>query len=105
MGVVVRLVMFLVGVLALGLVGLDTAQDHFAFDAGSLLNRMGETPGGLANMALGFASSGLDQLGGMLGGLMGGEADAEKPSLIQSWGPEGVSGLVAALLIMFSLRR
>ena len=52
MGVVVRLLAFLVGALALGFVGLDTAQDHFGVDAAGLLAKMGEMPGGIATTAL-----------------------------------------------------
>lgn len=105
MGVVVRLVVFLVGALGLALVGLDTAQDHFGVDAAGLLNMMGETPGGIANSALGLADGGLNHLGGLIGNLMGGEADAEKPGLVQAWGPESISAIVSALLVMFSTRR
>lgn len=105
MGVVVRLVTFLVGVLGLALVGLDTAHDHFGVDAEGLLNAMGETPGGVANSMLGLADSGLNQLGGLLGNLMGGEVDPENPGVVQNWGPESLSAIVAALLVMFSVRR
>lgn len=105
MGVVVRLVTFLVGVLGLALVGLDTAQDHFGVDAEGLLSSMGETPGGIANSLLGLADTGLTQLGDMMSNLMGGAADPEKPTLVQSWGPESVGGIVSLLLLMFSMRR
>lgn len=105
MGVVVRLVVFLVGALGLALVGLDTAQDHFGVDAAGLLNMMGDTPGGVANSMLGLADGGLNQLGGLIGNLMGGEADPEKPGLVQAWGPESISAIVSALLVMFSTRR
>ena len=36
----------------------------------------------------------------------GAEADAEAaPSLVQSYGPEAITALVSALLVMFSTRR
>ncbi|HPE31318.1 MAG TPA: hypothetical protein PLV61_08995 [Parvularculaceae bacterium] len=105
MGVVVRLLAFLVGVLAFGFVGLDTAQDHFGVDAAGLLAKMGEMPGGIATSALSMVDGGLDKLGVMMAGLQGGEVDPEKPGLVQSWGPQGLSALVSALVVMFSLRR
>lgn len=105
MGVVVRLVVFLVGALGLALVGLDTAQNHFGVDAAGLLNKMGETPGGVANSMLGLTNAGLNQLGGLIGNLMGAEADAEKPNMVQAWGPESISGIISALLVLFSTRR
>ncbi len=105
MSVVVRLVVFLVGALGFALVGLDTAQDHFGVDSAGLLNMMGETPGGVANSMLGMADGGLNQLGAMMGGLMGGQADAETPGVVQSWGPQSISAIISALLVLFSTRR
>ena len=64
MGVIVRLLTFVVGALGFVFTGLDTAQDHFGVDAASLLNMMGEMPGGIANNMLGMVSGGIDSLGG-----------------------------------------
>lgn len=105
MSVVVRLVVFLVGVLGIALVGLDTAQDEHLVDSVSLLNMMGETPGGVANSMLTAADGGLNQLGALMGSLMGEQADPENPGLVQQWGPESISALVSALLVFFSTRR
>jgi hypothetical protein len=105
MGVVVRLVIFLVGALGMALVGFDTAQDHFGVNSAGLLNMMGETPGGVANSMLGAADGGLNQLGAMLAGLMGGDAESGQAGLVQSWGPQSISALVSALLVFFSARR
>lgn len=105
MGVVVRLVLFLVGVLGLALVGLHSGDQLGVIKAHDLLNSMGETPGGVANSMLGMADNGLSQLGQLMGNLMGGQADPDNPSLVQSWGPESLSAIVSALLVLFSTRR
>ena len=105
MGVVVRLVTFLVGVIGFAFVGLDTAQEHFGVDAANLLGMLGETPAGIAGSGLGMVSGGLDQLGTILANAQGAEVDPENPGLVQSWGPEGIGAILAALLVMFSTRR
>ncbi|MEE2692214.1 MAG: hypothetical protein VX640_11815 [Pseudomonadota bacterium] len=101
MGAVVRIVVFLVGLLAFALTGLNGAQEA-GVDTSSLLTNLGPAEGA-ASSAQSMWGGLLGQLGGMMGDAMG--ADPENPGLVAQWGPEGVAGLVSALMMFFSTRR
>ncbi|GAB4518429.1 MAG: hypothetical protein Kow00133_03490 [Amphiplicatus sp.] len=104
MGVVIRLLVFIVGALGLILTGLVGAHDYFGVDTQALLMRMGETPGGVATSAQGAFASGLDWLGGMIADTMG-ASDPENPGAVATYGPTGIAAIVSALLLLFSTRR
>ncbi|MEX0645790.1 MAG: hypothetical protein WD076_10795 [Parvularculaceae bacterium] len=103
MGAVVRILVFVVGALGLAMSGLN-GYENVNPDAENLLNSLGPASG-VAHGMYGLFGTGLEQLGGLLGGVAGGEADADKPNMVAQWGPEGISGLISALLMMFSARR
>ncbi len=104
MGVILRLVMFLVGALGLIFVGLNAASG-FNVDTGGLLMKLGEAPGGVATSMAAQFNAGLDELGQMIAKAQGAAADPEKPSLLVSYGPEVIAAVVSGLLMMFSMRR
>lgn len=104
MGVILRLVFFLVGALGLIFVGLNVASG-FGVDTNALLMKLGETPGGIATGMAAHFGAGLDALGGMIAKAQGGAADADKPSMLVSYGPEVIAGVVSALFMMFGTRR
>ena len=104
MGIIIRLLVFVLGAIGLALTGLSGAQD-LGVDTNSMLASLGETPGDVATSASNTFDSGLDQLGGMLANATGGEADPENPGAVQKFGPEGIAALVSALMMMFSTRR
>jgi hypothetical protein len=104
MGVVLRLVFFLVGAVGLALVGLNAASG-FGVDTNSLLMKLGETPGGIANAMSTQFVAGLDHLGSMIAKAQGVPADAEKPGLLVDYGPSVIAAVVSAMLMMFSMRR
>lgn len=101
MGVVFRIVLFLVGVLALALTGLNGAQG-FGVETEPLMANLGPASG-VANAALDCWGGLLGNLGGMIGGAM--NADPENPGAVVQYAPLGIAALVSALLIMFSTRR
>lgn len=101
MGAIVRILVFVVGALGLTMSGLNGAE-HFGVNSADLL---GKVPGGVDESMYRLFSSGLGQLGGLLGGMTGGAGDADHPNMVAQWGPEGISGLISALLMMFSSRR
>lgn len=103
MGAIVKILLFVVGVLGIVLTGLAGASQA-GVDTGSLLMSMGDMPGGIATSTQNVFMSGLSSLGGMIAGWMGG-ADAENPGLVQVWGPVGIAGLVSVILVFFSTRR
>lgn len=106
MGVIVRLLTFLVGAAGLIFTGLDTMQEHFGAPVGDWLAMMGETPAGIANNLLAMVGGGIDSLGGMLAGMQGGEVDPNaEPGLVQTWAPEAITALVSILLVMFATRQ
>ncbi len=101
MGIVVRIVVFLVGLLGLSLTGLNGAQD-FGVDTGSLLANLGPAEGAAVS-AQGVWGGLLGQLGGVIGSAMG--ADPENPGAVVQYGPEGIAAVVSALMMFFSTRR
>ncbi len=103
MGAVVRILVFVVGVLGLALSGL-TGAENFNVDSSGLLGNLGPASG-VAQSMYGIFGTGRAQLGGLLGSVAGGDADPEKPNMVSQWGPEGIAGLVSALLMLFSSRR
>ena len=105
MGVIIRLVLFLVGALGFVFTGLDTAQEHFGAPVADWLGMMGETPAGIANSMLSVVSGGIDSLGGVLAGVGGAEGYPEAPSMLVNYGPEAITAIVSMLLVMFATRR
>jgi hypothetical protein len=104
MGVILRLVFFIVGLLGLIFVGLNAASG-FGVDTNSLLMKLGETPGGIATAMSSQFGAGLDALGGMIAKAQGSEVDPAKPSLLVQYGPDAIAAVVSALLMMFGMRR
>lgn len=106
MGVVLRLVFFLVGALGLVFVGLNAASG-FGVDTNALLMKMGQTPGGIATGISGQVGAGLDQLGAMIAKAQGADVAAAdyKPSILVKYGPDVAGAVVSALLMMFGMRR
>ena len=100
MGVIIRILVFLVGALGLAMSGLYGAE-NLSVDSQALL---GNVPGGVAEPVYGMFGQGMEQLAGLLAGVAG-EADPDKPNLVATWGPESISGLVSAVLMLFSTRR
>jgi hypothetical protein len=105
MGVIIRLVVFLVGALGLIFIGLNGAHDWFGVDTQALLDKLGETPGGIATAMSGQVDRGLDCLGGLLAKVGGEEVDPENPTALMKYGPEAIGAVVSALMVMFSTRR
>lgn len=101
MGVVIRIVLFVVGLLGLSLTGLNGAQDA-GVDTNTLLANLGPAEGA-ATSAQDIWGGLLGQLGGMLGNAT--NADPENPGAVVQYGPEGIAGLVSALMMFFSTRR
>jgi len=104
MGAVVKIGLFLAGLIGLSLTGLNGAQD-LGVDTNSLLAKMGETPGGVAASAQDMWGGLLNQVGGLIANAQGEAADPENPGALVKWGPEAIVGLVSALLMFFSTRR
>lgn len=105
MGVVVRLVAFVVGALGLVFVGLNGANDWFGMDTAALLAKLGETPAGIAGTMQTHVGAGLDMIAAQLAKVGGGEIDPEKPTALVKYGPEAIGALVSAMMVMFSTRR
>lgn len=101
MGVVFRIVFFLVGLVALLLTGLNGAG-QFGVETEPLLANLGPASG-VATAALDCWGGLLGHLGGAIGGAM--NADPENPGAVAQYAPLGIAALVSALLIMFSTRR
>ncbi|MGE0409265.1 MAG: hypothetical protein AB7P23_08390 [Amphiplicatus sp.] len=94
---VIRIILFIVGALGLLLTGLSVAE-HFNVDTAALLNAI---PGGVDECAYDLFGQGLAALGGFL---PGGESE-DGASLVATWGPVGIAGLVSLLLLFLSARR
>ncbi|MEQ8751082.1 MAG: hypothetical protein RIC52_15050 [Amphiplicatus sp.] len=101
MGIVVRIVVFLVGLLGLSLTGLNGAQD-FGVDTNSLLTNLGPAEGA-ATSAQDIWGGLLGQLGGVIGNAT--NADPENPGAAVQYGPQGIAAVVSALMMFFSTRR
>ena len=93
--------MFVVGLLALALTGMNGAQD-FGVDTAPLLSALGPVAGP-AGAATDMWGGLLGQLGGMIAGAQGG--DPETPTAVSTYGPDAIVGLVSALVMFFSTRR
>jgi hypothetical protein len=103
MGAVVRILVFVVGALGLAMSGLN-GYENVNPEAADLLNSLGPASG-VAHGTYDLFGVGLEQLGGLLGNVAGGDADSDKPNMVAQWGPEGISGLISALMMLFSTRR
>lgn len=101
MGVVFRIVFFLVGLVALLLTGLVGAA-HFGVETEPLLANLGPASS-VATAGLNCWSGLLGNLGGVIGNAM--NADPENPGAVVQYAPLGIAALVSVLLIMFSTRR
>ncbi|MEQ1930227.1 MAG: hypothetical protein ABL957_06790 [Parvularculaceae bacterium] len=106
MGVVLRLVFFLVGALGLVFVGLNAASG-FGVDTNALLMKLGQTPGGIATNISAQVGAGLDMLGQQIAKAQGLDMSAPdaKPSLLVKYGPDVAGAVVSALMMMFGMRR
>ncbi|HXI86587.1 MAG TPA: hypothetical protein VNH64_03960 [Parvularculaceae bacterium] len=99
MGAIVKLILFLVGLIGLLLTALVAAM-WAGVDVHGLMGHLGEGPAKFANCAVDCFASWLKALGGMMG-----SGDADHPSMLQMWGPVAIAGIISLLLLMFSMRR
>lgn len=99
MGAIVKLILFLIGLIGLVLTVLVGAMWAGA-PVHDWMMAMGESPAKFANCAIDTFASWLKMLGGMMG-----SGDADHPSMVQMWGPVGIAGIVSLLLLLFAMRR
>lgn len=100
MGAVVKLIVFLVGLLGLVLTGANVAE-AFGVDVAGLLGKAGAV-GAHLNAAVGIFGGWLAQGTHMIAGPA--TDAAAKPSLLAQWGPALGAGLVSALLMVGATR-
>lgn len=104
MGILVRIVVFVIGLAGLALTGANGAE-QLGVDVAAHLSKMGGF-GGVANAAVDLFGGGLAQLGNLIGGLEGAPKEGvTEPSMLVKWAPEGIAALVSGLMLMGSARR
>lgn len=103
MGVLIRIVLFAVGLVGLGLTGANGAE-QLGVDVGSHLSKMGAF-GGVATSAVDLFGGGLAHVGNMIGGLAGAPKEGAEPSMLVKWAPEAIAALVSGMMLMGSARR
>ena len=100
MGMLIKIVLFVVGLAAFALTGANVAE-ALQVDVAGMLGKMGAF-GNMASSAVSwFDAHVLTQLGQMIGGA---NADPAKPSLMMQWGPAALVALVSGLVMAMSSR-
>jgi hypothetical protein len=105
MGVILRLVFFVVGVLGLIFLGLNIADGMGLVKSADLFAKLGATPGGVATAMSTQFGAGLDALGGLLAKTPVAGSDPANPGLVVKYGPDVIAAVVSGLLVMFGMRR
>lgn len=103
MGVLVRILVFVAGLIGLALTGANGAQD-LGVDVVALLSKMGGF-GGMATAAVNMFGGGLAHIGDLIGSLAGAAKEGAEPSMLVKWAPEAIAGLVSGLMLLGSARR
>lgn len=104
MGILVRLVLFVVGLVGLSLTGATGAQ-QMGIDVAAHLSKMGAF-GGVATSAMTMFGGGLAHVGEMISGLQGAPKEGvTEPSMLVKWAPEALAGLISGLMLMGSARQ